>query len=138
MRNLIPFRRRGLLTTLDDIFNEELFLENIFDYNAFKVDVLEEDDHYIVEAELVGIDKSEIKVTLDDNILTISVTKEDKKEETDKNFIHRERLYTSKKRSIHLKNASKDGVTAKLIDGVLTIKIAKDKEISSVKEIVIE
>lgn len=138
MKNLVPFRRRGLYNIFDDLINEPLLSGNMLDGDAFKLDVLEQDNEYLIEAELPGIDKSEVKVSLDDGTLTISVERSEEKDDSDKNFIHRERRYTSMSRRLHLNNCKADDVSAKLEDGVLRIKIGKEIAEKTTKEITIE
>lgn len=93
--------------------------------NTFKVDVSESEDGYLVEADLPGVAKDQIDISLEDDRLAISVDYEDKKEESEKNYIHRERRHTSMVRGCYLKNADAGNVSAKLENGVLTIDIPK-------------
>jgi len=64
-------------------------------------------------------------VALEDGKLRITVNKEEKGEEKNKNYIHRERRYSSMQRNILLADADSDGIRAKLDNGVLTITVPK-------------
>ncbi len=144
MFRLIPFNRResGLMNrNIDEWHND---LEEFFDERrpwrhrlargTFKLDVQEKDSEYHIEADLPGVKKEEIKVDLDDGMLTISVEREEKIDEEKKNYVHRERRYRSMQRSIYLANAKAEGIKAKLDAGVLNISVPKEaKQDSSVK-----
>jgi HSP20 family protein len=144
MKDLIPSGKKGSLFTgfdLDDFGNE---LENFFSRRwpakgnflkvNFKLDVQENDKDYLIEADLPGIKKEEVKVDLDNGELTISVDREEKIDEEKKNYIHKERRYNSMSRSIYLTNAKVEGITAKLENGVLKITVPKgEKPDTSVK-----
>jgi len=102
--------------------------------DTFKIDVQEENGQYIVEAELPGIQKNDVNLSLDDGRLTISVNKEENIEQKNKNYIHKERRYSSMSRSIYLADADAQGVKAKLENGVLTINVPKiQKSDTSIK-----
>ena len=91
----------------------------------FKLDVKEADKEYCVEAEMPGIKKEEISISLDDEMLTIAVKKEKEVKEERKNYIHQERNVSSMERSVYLEGAKLEGIQAKLTDGVLNIIIPK-------------
>jgi HSP20 family protein len=91
-------------------------------------DISETDTEYLVKAELPGVKREDVKVTLDDGVLTIQgerkLEKEDKSEKS-----HRvERFHGSFSRSFGLpENANTAGVHAESKDGVLNVRIPKLK-----------
>jgi len=93
------------------------------------VDIYEEGDDVIVKAELPGLKKEDIEVTLTEDTLTLSGEKK-KEEKVEKKDYHRfERSYGSFTRSFHLpKEVQTEKVAAKFKDGVLEIKIPKTEE----------
>lgn len=100
-----------------------------------RVDISETDDEYIVRAEVPGVSKDDIKVTIKDNVLTISGEKKQEKEMKNENFHRVERVYGSFSRTFTLPGAVKvDKIEAKFKDGVLTIKLPKVEE-AKAKEI---
>jgi len=100
-----------------------------------QLDVSETNSHYCLELDLPGIDKKDVDIKVDNNILTIKGTKELDKENKDNNFYTRERFYGDFQRSLDLPaNVNIDTIAADFKDGVLTIKIPKT-EISSAKTI---
>lgn len=139
MLGLTPLNRRkhDLLMSEPDVFDN--MLDAFFDEkwmgrknllkDTFKMDVQENENNYVVDAELPGVKKEEIDVKIKEGRLQISVEKEELVEESKKNYIHKERYCSSFKRNIYLVDAQDDGITAKLEDGVLHLTIPKkDKE----------
>jgi HSP20 family protein len=95
-----------------------------------KVNVTETPEAYVVKAELPGVKAEEVKVTLTDDVLTISGEKKKEETRTDKDQTHiYECSYGSFLRSFTFPGAvEKDGVTAEGTDGVITITVKKSKE----------
>jgi len=93
------------------------------------VDIAEHDDDYIVKVELPGVNKDEVKITLESNILTIRGEKKQEKE-TKKENLHRvERSYGSFQRSFTFPTTVKsDKIDASYKDGILTIALPKAEE----------
>lgn len=88
------------------------------------VEVSENDKLYSVAVELPGIDEKDTKVTVEDNVLTISGEK--KVERTDDKTHYSERSYGSFMRSFTLPaDADEKAVTARFAKGVLSIEIPK-------------
>jgi HSP20 family protein len=147
MAGLVPFNRNrslrpagwdGFYNMLDDFFNDTgLFRRSLLN-DTFKVDVAETESEYAVEAELPGVKKEEVEVAFHDGRLTISVKREEKKEEENKNYIHKERRYSSMQRSIYLADAASDGVQARMEDGVLKIVVPKQPRVDDTHKIEIQ
>jgi HSP20 family protein len=94
------------------------------------VDVMRDDGHLVVRAELPGIKPEEIEVTLDDDVLTVSGKHEETEEEQEKDFLRRERRYGSFTRAVSLPpgvDAEKIKATTK--DGVLEVTVPLPKEV---------
>ena len=93
------------------------------------IDVVREDGHLVVRADLPGVKPEEVKIEVEDDILTISGEHEGRTEENDKDFVRRERRYGSFSRSMVLPT----GVDAKKIkastrDGVVEVQVPIPKE----------
>ena len=98
------------------------------DFNYYPhIDISDDENNIYVEAEISGVKKEDIKITLQDNILTISGEKKNTKEEKDKkNFFRSERVYGSFTRSFTLpEDINPDSVEAKFENGILNISIQK-------------
>ncbi|NLD05428.1 MAG: Hsp20/alpha crystallin family protein [Synergistaceae bacterium] len=142
MVGLVPFNRRSrdlatktgledFYNVLDDFFSSDWPMRRTLAYDTFKVDVQDSGNEYLIEAEMPGLCKEDIKLGLDDEKLTISVTKNESTEEKDKNYIHRERRSVSMSRTIHLADADASGIKAKLSDGLLKITVPKAEKTST-------
>ncbi len=94
-----------------------------------RADVVENNEAYVIKAELPGISKNDVKITLHENVLTIKGEKKQEKEEKDRNFHRVERSYGSFERSFTLPSGVKDDkIEAAYKDGILTITLPKAEE----------
>ena len=94
------------------------------------VDIVEDDKDYVIKAELPGLKKEEIKVGVQDDVLTISGERKYEKEEKDKKFHRIERAYGSFMRSFTIPEDS-DGekVSAEFKDGILRVHLPKTEKV---------
>jgi HSP20 family protein len=93
------------------------------------VDLYEEKDNLIVKAELPGMKKSDIDVSLHDGALTISGERKSEREEKDGETYRSERFYGRFQRSVMLPTpVAADKVNASYKDGILTITLPKTEE----------
>lgn len=119
----------------DDIFGRELFNweNNNFSTTSTtlpSVNIKETTDTYEVEVAAPGLVKSDFKVTLDGNLLTISSEKQSQKENEQENFTRREFSYQSFQRSFELpKNVvDEENISARYENGLLQLSIPKKEE----------
>jgi HSP20 family protein len=92
------------------------------------VDITEDEKEYVVTADLPEIKKEDVKVTVENGILTFSGERKFEKEEKGKKYHRIERSYGSFLRSFGLpENADPGHVDAKFSDGVLTVHVAKSE-----------
>jgi HSP20 family protein len=90
------------------------------------IDITDDDKNIYVEAEIPGGNKEDVKVTLQDNILTITGEKKKEKEEKGKNIFRSERTYGTFTRSFTLpEDINPDSIEAKFENGILKITVAK-------------
>ena len=102
------------------------------------VDILENPDNYEIHAELPGVPQNEVKITLDNNVLTISGEKKQEVKEDRDNVLRVERSYGRFERSFSLPSHVKsDGVHASYQDGILRIVLPKAEQ-AKTREIQIE
>ena len=93
------------------------------------VDVAEHDDEYQVKIELPGVSKDDVKITMQDNVLTVRGEKKQEKESKSSNYHRVERAYGSFQRSFTLPTSVKhDRIEASYKDGILTIALPKAEE----------
>lgn len=132
--------RDGLLARLNDIedtFNKirKYFWEDDITpwetKNAWlpKVDIWEDKDKFVVEAELPGVEKKDIDVNVTGQLLTIRAVLNKKQESKDKNYYRAERSYGEFVRSVRLPNdIETKNIKASFKNGVLEIQLPKTKE----------
>lgn len=102
------------------------------------VDISETEDQIVVEAELSGIDQKDLKVNVQDNVLTIGGEKTREKEKKGTNYHRVERAYGAFHRSFSLPSeVDSEKTEASYRDGVLTIRMPKTEK-AKPKEITIE
>lgn len=123
---------------------ERPLLRDLFDGEAPvvtytpRVDVVENKENFVVRAELPGMKKDDVKLTLENNVLTLSGEKRAEAIREEDNFHLRESRYGKFERSFRLTdNIDRSNIAADYKDGVLTISLPKTKESLS-KEIAIK
>jgi len=139
MRHLVRRNRREyfpMRTVFDNFFNnyydEENERENV---KSPVIDLIENEKDYEVKANLPGISKKDIKISINDNELVIEAKHTEKKEETKGSYYRCERYSGNYRRSIALTElCDSEKIDAKFINGVLTLTIPK-KEPVPAKEI---
>ncbi len=105
---------------------------------AFKMNVEDAGDKYVVTAELPGVKKEDVDVELNEGRLSISVDKKESDEEKGKNYLHKETSEWSATRGVYLKDAATVGITGKLEGGVLTVNVPKQSEKANVTKVSID
>jgi HSP20 family protein len=135
-------RNRDLFpaVSLFDNFLQRFFDEDIAEENErmMAIDVIENDDNYQVIADLPGIKKDNISISMDDNELVIEAQQDEKREEKKGSYYRCERYSGNYRRSIFLsENVDRNNIDAKFEDGVLEIVLPK-KEPKPVKKIAVK
>lgn len=123
----------------NDLFREEPLIKSFFapvakgtDQNGGfipAVDVRESDDEFLFTAELPGIKRDDVSITLDDNVLTISGERKFESEENREQFHRVERSYGTFTRSFTLPHeVAEDKVKASFQDGLLSVTVPKTEK----------
>lgn len=142
MSSMVPYDRlaRGLRTwpfdSFDDFFGAPL--AQLSNEGAFKMDVEDAGDKYVVSAELPGVKREEIDVELNEGRLSITVDKKDSDEQKAKNYLQRETGEYTCTRGVFLKDAATAGLSARLADGILTVNVPKQDEKANVTKVSID
>lgn len=132
MFGLIPFRMTGrnnntissLSDIFDNFFNDDL--TNAFSMdNSIRADVRETDEAYLVEAELPGVNKEDVRLDYENNCLTISALKNETFEDRHENYLRQERHYGQITRNLYFDNVEKSQIQARFQNGVLDIILPK-------------
>jgi HSP20 family protein len=93
------------------------------------MDVVEDDEHFVVRADLPGVEEKDVNVELEDNVLTISGERKSDVEERKEGYYRIERAYGAFSRSLTLpEGIDPEGVKASFSNGVLEVRIPKPEE----------
>ena len=94
-----------------------------------RVDISENDEEIVVHADAPGMSKNDIKITLNDNVLSISGEKKIERDEKKENYHRIERVFGSFHRSFYIPtNVESEKISASYKDGVLQVKLPKKEE----------
>ena len=126
-------RRTNALPNLVDEFFNDNFFSGFFDNGytprnnwAPAVNVEETEKDYQIEVAAPGLEKNDLKLTVDNGVLTIAYEKEAEKEEKKNSYLRREFGYTSFSRSFTLpEETDVDKINATHKNGVLHVTIPK-------------
>ena len=110
----------------DDFFRA--FFEGEPETRPLKVDVVDKGDHYLLEADLPGVNKEDVRVSIDEGVLTIAAETRQEKEEKDRNYVYHERRYGRACRSFNLDGIKESDIAAEYKDGVLKLTLPKATE----------
>lgn len=138
--SLIKWNKKDLFPEFDtmwgDFFKNDFFNQGIqVGTSVPAVNLKEHDKKFSVEVAVPGFNKEDLKVDVENGVLTISSEREEKKEEKDgEKVTRREFNYSSFSRSFSLpENADEKSVKASYEDGMLKIDIDKTKESGKTK-----
>lgn len=112
----------------DDFFpSSRIDSENGRAFFAPQVDIEAEDDHYLIKADIPGVKKEHIHVTLEDGILTLEAERtEDSTEEKKAKVIRKERRFGKFTRSFNVgRSITVEDISGHFEDGVLTVTVPK-------------
>ena len=110
----------------DDFFDDRFFAPST---NAMRTDIAEKDNSYVLNMELPGFNKEDVKVSLKDGYLNVSAVHQDNKEEKDKkgHLIRSERYHGTCSRSFYVgENYKPEDINAKFDNGELLICLPKE------------
>ena len=113
---------------LDDIFDD---MERKMPHNNhMKCDVIEQERDYLVEMDIPGYAKEDIKIECNDGILTVTAekNKEMNEENKKKKYIRRERYYGKVSRSFSFSEIDEDRIQAEFTNGTLILTIPKKEK----------
>ena len=120
-----------------DLFSDRLWPELLKDKDADlapNIDFIEKDGKYFLNAELPGLKKDDISISIEDGYVTVSGKKETNKEEEGTSYYLKETRSGSFSRSFRLPGkVDKENVDATFKDGVLTVAMPLEKEAETKK-----
>lgn len=130
MFEMMPFARNhgvDLYHPFRDLEELERSMFSNTGVTAFRTDIRDTGDAYVLEADLPGMKKEDIHIDIDGDRLSISAERSASKEEKDENggYIRCERSYGSFSRSFDISGIRGEEISAAYEDGVLTLTLPK-------------
>ncbi len=127
---------QSLRNDMNRIFEDFIRSDN-FVYDSFTssdwnpaVDIIENNDCYIINAELPGMNKDDVKITLENNLLTIRGEKKSEYDKKEENYHRVECNYGSFERTFSISGSIKaNDIEAQYINGVLILTLPKAEEV---------
>ena len=114
------------------IFDDDFFRDDFFDrkdrmnFNLMKTDIREDDKSYLLEVDLPGYSKDDIKIDITDGYLTINAKVEKENNDDSKTYVRRERFTGEVSRSFYVgEDIKEEEVKASFKNGILTLEVPK-------------
>jgi HSP20 family protein len=116
------------------------FLSNLFDDDFFPaltsrtssmpaVNIREDDKNFTLELAVPGMDKKDLKIDINEDVLTIGAEAKNETEENTEGYKRKEFSYSSFCRSFYLpENVNRDKISAAYKDGILSVELPKNDE----------
>ena len=118
----------GFNDIFETMFNDS-FLSDRMISRVPAVNICETQDHYLIEMAAPGLNKEDINIKLDKNLLTVSVEQKKESNTQDRQYNKREFSYSSFVRSFALPDSADDAqIEASYNNGMLNIHVAKKDE----------
>lgn len=132
MFSLVPMGRRS--RRLADSFGRDLVrfgrdFDRFFDIfdNTMATDIVDKGDQYELTCELPGLEKEDIKISIEDNTMTIAVDKRSEREETNESYVLQERRACKYNRRFDIRGIDKEKISGSYKDGILKLNLPKLK-----------
>ncbi|MCL2077988.1 MAG: Hsp20/alpha crystallin family protein [Oscillospiraceae bacterium] len=126
MFRITPYKSFDLLDAFRDF--ERDFFGSEMPVTTCKTDIREEDGKFILDAEMPGFDKEDIKIDVEGERLCLTAERKNQSETKESSFIRRERSYGAYKRCFNIENVEADKIEAAYKNGVLTVTMPKKGE----------
>ncbi|ARM31553.1 Hsp20/alpha crystallin family protein [Prosthecochloris sp. HL-130-GSB] len=122
---------RDPLKMFENVFNDTVspFVTSMV-APSFKVDVSEDEQNIYIDADMPGMKKEDVKISIDEDVMTICAERSHQEEEKKKDYHRIERTYGSMSRSFTIgENVDADRVEASYDNGVLHITVPKKEPV---------
>ncbi|HEX2959967.1 MAG TPA: Hsp20/alpha crystallin family protein [Chitinispirillaceae bacterium] len=122
----------ALSSHLDDLFADNIFESidrQLITGSWPKVDISESDKGYMIKADLPGMDKKDVIISVENGVLTITGEKVDENKKEKGKYYHLERSYGKFCRTFSLPDGvDQEKITASMKNGVLELEIIKSEK----------
>lgn len=116
---------KNYLCNYDPFFDMFYLNPSEKNHSMMRTDIIEKEDSYLLKVNIPGVKKEDVKISLNDEYLTVNVSYKEEKEEKEK-YLYQERRVGEYSRSYNVgKYVKEEDISASINDGVLTITIKK-------------
>lgn len=126
--------RRNFRPFFPSLFDDDFFTANTSRPNSLPaVNIREDEKNYILELAVPGMDKNDLKIDIDEDVLTVSSETQNEMEDKKDGYTRKEFSYSSFVRSFYIpENVNKDQINANYKEGILTVSFPKQEEVQKV------
>jgi HSP20 family protein len=129
-----------MLPTITRRSFKPFYMANLFDDDFFptfsgrtssmpQVNIREDEKNYVLELAVPGIDRENLKIDINEDVLTISSEMKNEQEENRDGYKRKEFSYSSFCRSFYIpENVNKEKIEANYKDGILNVSLPKQEE----------
>ena len=130
MYTMIPFNHRNVLNRASELFDDRFFRSfvNMNDWMGsagFRVDIRENAENYVLEAELPGVSEDRISLSCENDTLTIGADYNEEKK--DEKTCYSERRTGHVERSFSLEGVVQDQISAEYKNGILYVTLPTEQ-----------
>ena len=124
---------------IDRFFNDSLITNETAATFTPQVDIAETDKQFEIQFAVPGLDKKDIKIDVNEGVLTVSGERKFEETKKEKNFHSVESYFGTFKRSFKLpENVKEDKIEAKYENGILIVDLPKSEVKKEIKTISIK
>jgi HSP20 family protein len=115
---------------MPNLFNDDFFpVLSTRSTSMPAVNIMEDEKHYNLELAVPGIDKKDLKIDINEDVLTVSSETKSENEEKSEGYKRKEFSYSSFCRSFYIpENVNRDKIEATYKDGILLVDLPKQEE----------
>ena len=129
-----------MLPTISTRTFRPFFMSNLFDDDLFPVwsgnstsppavNIREDEKKYSLELAIPGMDRKDVKIDINEDVLTVSSEKKNETDESHDGYMRKEFSYSSFCRNFYLpENVNREKIEARYKDGILTVELPKLEE----------
>jgi HSP20 family protein len=130
-KTMLPTITRRTLSPfyMSNLFDNDFFPMSSNRDNLPAVNIRENEKNFTIELAVPGMDKKDIKIDINEDVLTVSSEKKNESEEENNGYKRREFSFSSFTRSFTIpENVNRDKIGASYKDGVLSVELPKEPE----------
>jgi HSP20 family protein len=122
--------RRNFRPFFPSLFDDDFFTVSSSRPNSLPaVNIREDEKNYFLELAVPGMDKKDLKIDINEDVLTVSSESKNESEDKQEGYTRKEFSYSSFVRSFYIpENVNKDSIQANYKEGILTVSFPKVQE----------